>query len=60
MSPHSTTIRSSSTLVAVPSEAFYINTEAGRHLVRFACCKQLDVIDAAAGQLVDAFAGGTA
>lgn len=44
-------------VVAVPSEAFYINPEHGRHLVRFACCKQLDVIDSAAAQLVAAFGG---
>lgn len=42
-------------VVAVPSEAFYINAEHGRHLVRFACCKQLDVIDTAAQQLATAF-----
>lgn len=42
-------------VVAVPSEAFYINPEHGRHLVRFACCKQLDVIDAAAAKLAAAF-----
>lgn len=47
-------------VVAVPSEAFYINTEAGRHLVRFACCKRLDVIDAAADRLVAAFTGTAA
>jgi N-succinyldiaminopimelate aminotransferase len=44
-------------VVAVPSEAFYINPEHGRHLVRFACCKRLDVIDAAAEQLATAFGG---
>lgn len=44
-------------VVAVPSEAFYINPEHGRHLVRFACCKQLDVIDAAAEKLAAAFGG---
>lgn len=44
-------------VVAVPSEAFYINPEHGRHLVRFACCKQLDVIDSAAEKLAAAFGG---
>ncbi len=43
-------------VVAVPASAFYMNPEHGAHLVRFACCKQLDVIDAAVEQLVAAFA----
>ena len=42
-------------VVAVPASAFYMNPEHGSHLVRFACCKQLDVIDAAVEQLVAAF-----
>ena len=43
-------------VVAVPASAFYMHPEHGAHLVRFACCKQLDVIDAAVERLVDAFA----
>jgi N-succinyldiaminopimelate aminotransferase len=40
-------------VVAVPNEVFYANPEHGRHLVRFACCKRLEVIDAAVERLVD-------
>jgi len=43
-------------VVAVPASAFYMNAEHGAHLVRFACCKQLDVIDAAVAKLIEAFA----
>lgn len=43
-------------VVAVPASAFYMRPEHGSHLVRFACCKRLDVIDAAVEQLVAAFA----
>ena len=43
-------------VVAVPVSAFYMHPEHGAHLVRFACCKQLDVIDAAVDRLVEAFA----
>ena len=43
-------------VVAVPVSAFYMNAEHGAHLVRFACCKQLDVIDAAVAKLIEAFA----
>lgn len=43
-------------VVAIPNEVFYARPEHGRHLVRFACCKQLDVIDAAVERLVDGFA----
>ena len=43
-------------VVAIPNEVFYIRPEHGRHLVRFACCKQLDVIDAAAKRLAEGFA----
>lgn len=42
-------------VVAVPASAFYMNTEHGSAFVRFACCKQLAVIDAAVEQLVGAF-----
>jgi N-succinyldiaminopimelate aminotransferase len=38
-------------VVAVPSVVFYDDHDAGRSLVRFACCKQLDVIDDAVGRL---------
>ncbi len=43
-------------VVAVPESVFYMRPDHGSHLVRFACCKQLDVIDAAVDQLVAAFA----
>ncbi|MGA9279332.1 aminotransferase class I/II-fold pyridoxal phosphate-dependent enzyme, partial [Ilumatobacter sp.] len=43
-------------VVAVPAGAFYMHPANGAHLVRFACCKQLPVIDAAVEQLVEAFA----
>lgn len=38
-------------VVAIPNEVFYARPEHGRHLVRFACCKRLDVIDAAVERL---------
>jgi N-succinyldiaminopimelate aminotransferase len=38
-------------VVAIPNQVFYANQEHGRHLVRFACCKRLDVIDAAVERL---------
>ena len=40
-------------VVAIPTQVFYANPEHGRHLVRFACCKQLDVIDAAVERLAE-------
>ena len=40
-------------VVAVPNEVFYARPEHGRHLVRFACCKRLEVIDAAVERLVE-------
>ncbi len=43
-------------VVAVPASAFYMNPENGAHLVRFACCKRLEVIDAAVDRIVGAFA----
>ena len=43
-------------VVAVPNQVFYAHPEHGRHLVRFACCKRLDVIDAAVERLVEGFA----
>ena len=39
-------------VVAIPTQVFYANPEHGRHLVRFACCKRLDVIDAAVDRLM--------
>jgi N-succinyldiaminopimelate aminotransferase len=38
-------------VVAIPNQVFYANAEHGRHLVRFACCKRLDVLDAAVERL---------
>jgi N-succinyldiaminopimelate aminotransferase len=38
-------------VVAIPNEVFYARTGAGRHLVRFACCKQMPVIDEAVERL---------
>ena len=38
-------------MVAVPTVVFYDDVVAGRPLVRFACCKRLDVIDEAAARL---------
>jgi N-succinyldiaminopimelate aminotransferase len=38
-------------VVAIPNQVFYAHPEHGRHLVRFACCKRLDVIDAAVERL---------
>jgi N-succinyldiaminopimelate aminotransferase len=38
-------------VVAVPTVVFYDDVDAGRPLVRFACCKRLDVIDEAVARL---------
>ncbi len=38
-------------VVAIPNQVFYVNPAHGRHLVRFACCKRLDVVDAAVERL---------
>ncbi|HJR26009.1 MAG TPA: pyridoxal phosphate-dependent aminotransferase, partial [Acidimicrobiales bacterium] len=38
-------------VVAIPNEVFYARPEHGRHLVRFACCKQLEVLDEAVRRL---------
>ena len=38
-------------VVAVPNEVFYARPGFGRHLVRFACCKRLEVLDEAVGRL---------
>ncbi len=42
-------------VVAVPNEVFYARPEHGRHLVRFACCKRIEVIDEAVDRLVEGF-----
>jgi N-succinyldiaminopimelate aminotransferase len=38
-------------VVAIPTEVLYMNKHEGRHLVRFAFCKQLDVLDEAVRRL---------
>ena len=38
-------------VVAVPNAVFYDDADAGRSLVRFACCKRLEVIDEAVARL---------
>jgi N-succinyldiaminopimelate aminotransferase len=38
-------------VVAVPTQVFYDNVEAGRRLVRFAFCKKLEVLDEACRRL---------
>jgi N-succinyldiaminopimelate aminotransferase len=38
-------------VVAIPSQVFYDDTEAGRTLVRFAFCKRLEVLDEAVARL---------
>jgi N-succinyldiaminopimelate aminotransferase len=38
-------------VVGVPSVAFYDDKDAGNPLVRFACCKRLEVIEDAAARL---------
>ena len=43
-------------VVAIPNEVFYARAEFGHHMVRFACCKQLPVIEEAALRLAKAFA----
>jgi N-succinyldiaminopimelate aminotransferase len=40
-------------VVAVPNVVFYDDVEAGRHLVRFAFCKRLEVLDEAVQRLKD-------
>jgi N-succinyldiaminopimelate aminotransferase len=47
-------------VVAVPNEVFYARPEHGRHLVRFACCKRIDVLDDAAARLAGLAGGSTA
>ena len=38
-------------VVAIPTEVLYLNKHEGRHLVRFAFCKKLDVLDEAVERL---------
>ncbi|HEY4333821.1 MAG TPA: pyridoxal phosphate-dependent aminotransferase [Ilumatobacteraceae bacterium] len=38
-------------VVAIPNEVFYLDPRRGRHLVRFAFCKRLDVLDEAVSRL---------
>ena len=38
-------------VVAIPNEVFYVNRHEGRHLVRFAFCKRLEVLDEAVARL---------
>jgi N-succinyldiaminopimelate aminotransferase len=38
-------------VVAIPNEVFYARREHGRHLVRFACCKRVEVLDDAVERL---------
>jgi len=38
-------------VVAIPTEVMYVNKHEGRHLVRFAFCKQLSVLDDAVERL---------
>jgi len=45
------TLPERSGVVAVPTQVFYDNKEAGRHLIRFAFCKREEVIDDAAQRL---------
>jgi N-succinyldiaminopimelate aminotransferase len=44
-------------VVAVPNEVFYARPQHGRHLVRFACCKHLDVLDEASRRLAQLASG---
>ena len=41
-------------VVAIPAQAFYDDLGEGRHLVRWAFCKDPDVIDAGIGRLLAA------
>ncbi len=40
-------------VAAIPPTAFYVNKDAGRHLVRFAFCKTLDLIEEGVTRLLD-------
>ncbi len=42
-------------VVAIPHQVFYADPERGRHLVRWAFCKQPDVLEDALGRLGKAF-----
>ena len=41
-------------VVAVPNAVFYADPARGRHLVRFAFCKRMDVLEEAADRLARA------
>ena len=43
-------------VVAIPNEVFYARPDNGRHMVRFAYCKQMHVINTAADALAKGFA----
>ena len=45
-------------VVAVPTQVFHDNVEAGRHIVRFAFCKQDAVLDEASRRLATLKPGG--
>jgi len=47
-------------VVAIPTVVFYDDVEAGRPLVRFACCKRLPVLDAAVERLQSLVTGRSA
>ena len=38
-------------VVGIPNQVFYARTEFGRHMVRVACCKRIEVLDEAAERL---------
>jgi N-succinyldiaminopimelate aminotransferase len=38
-------------VVGIPNQVFYARVEHGRHMVRFACCKRVEVLDEAASRL---------
>jgi N-succinyldiaminopimelate aminotransferase len=38
-------------VVAIPSVVFYDDADAGKPLVRFACCKRIEVLDEACARL---------
>jgi N-succinyldiaminopimelate aminotransferase len=47
-------------VVAIPNEVFYANRHLGRHLVRFAFCKRIEVLDEAAARLATLATEGVA
>ena len=38
-------------VVAIPAEVLYMNKHEGRHIVRFAFCKRLEILDEAVARL---------